>query len=159
MLFLLFLFSLFRGRRICYSVEMLFYISIHFYYDNDPLLCEWQFLMVMWTWLGDICDLFFLLTWLPLLTTRNIPGKVFPLYKWSWNHYEATLAGLPMSSNIAEGWHNGIRSLLNCSHPTTWKFLVVILKLEQSIADSQWYNHLLQIPPPSRHMKCVNLDE
>ena len=32
----------------------------------------------------------------------------------AWNHHDASLALLPRSSNMAEGWHNGFRSLV-CS--------------------------------------------
>ena len=48
----------------------------------------------------------------------------------SLNHHDASLALLPRSSNMAEGWHNGFSSLVRCSNPTIWSFLDA-LKLEQ----------------------------
>ena len=41
----------------------------------------------------------------------------------TWNQYDATLAILPRSSNLAEGWHNGWRSLVQHSNPVIWTFL------------------------------------
>ena len=58
--------------------------------------------------------------------------------------WDATLLGLSRSSNIAEGWHNGFKSLVDCSHPTIWKFLEA-LKLEQAITDMKFCNHLIRI--------------
>ena len=42
---------------------------------------------------------------------------------WSWNQHDTVLAGLPRSSNLAEGWHNGFKSLVKCTKPTVWKFM------------------------------------
>ena len=56
-------------------------------------------------------------TWIVTSTTE-------PLFnQWSWNQWDATLAGRPRSSNIAEGWHNSFRTLVGCTNPTIWKFL------------------------------------
>ena len=49
---------------------------------------------------------------------------------WSWNHHDSVICGLPRSSNIAEGWHNGFKTLVACANPTMWRFLDC-LKLEQ----------------------------
>ena len=76
----------------------------------------------------------------------------------SWNQWDATLCSLPRSSNIAEGWHNGFRSLVNCTHPTIWKFLEA-LKLEQAVTDGKFCNHLMRNPPPPRQKKWIKLDE
>ena len=44
------------------------------------------------------------------------------------------LAGLPKSSNIAEGWHNGFRSLLSCTNLTIRRLIKAIHK-EQGLTD------------------------
>ena len=49
-----------------------------------------------------------------------------PLFnQWSWNQWDATLVGLPRSFNIAEGWHNGFKSLIGCSHPAPYHLEVL----------------------------------
>ena len=65
--------------------------------------------------------------------------------QWSWNQWDATLLGILRSSNFAEGWHNGFKSLVGCSHPTIWEFLEA-LKLEQAIIDTKFCNHLMRNP-------------
>ena len=68
----------------------------------------------------------------------------------AWNHHDASLALLPRSSNMAEGWHNGFRSLVRCSNPTIWSFLDA-LKLEQGLTDQKIAERLLLHPaPPDR---------
>ena len=68
----------------------------------------------------------------------------------AWNHHNVSLALLPRSSNMAEGWHNGFRSLVRCSNPTIWSFLDA-LKLEQGLTDQKIAEHLLLHPaPPDR---------
>ena len=51
-----------------------------------------------------------------------------------WNQHEAAQMRIPRSSNIAEGWHHGLHSMLSCSKPTIWKFLDC-LKAEQALTD------------------------
>ena len=75
----------------------------------------------------------------------------------AWNHHDASLALLPRSSNMAEGWHNGFRSLVRCSNPTIWSFLDA-LKLEQGLTDQKIAERLLLHPAPPRSKKLVNLD-
>ena len=43
--------------------------------------------------------------------------------KLVWNQWDATICGLPRSSNLAEGWHNGFKSIVNCTNPTIWSFM------------------------------------
>ena len=75
----------------------------------------------------------------------------------SWNHNDASLARLPRSSNMAEGWHNGFRSLVRCTNPTIWTFLDA-MKLEQGLTDQKIADRLLLLPPPPRAQKWMNLD-
>ena len=74
-----------------------------------------------------------------------------------WNQFDAVLAKIPRSSNIAEGWHNGFSSMMGCKNPTLWKFLEV-LKDEQVFTDVKLtkYNH--REDPEPRKKKWVNLD-
>ena len=75
----------------------------------------------------------------------------------AWNHHDASLALLPRSSNMAEGCHNGFRSLVRCSNPTIWSFLDT-LKLEQGLTDQKITERLLLHPALPRSKKWVNLD-
>ena len=36
---------------------------------------------------------------------------------------QAAGEGMARTNNICEGWHHGLQSLLQCSHPTMWRFL------------------------------------
>ena len=57
-----------------------------------------------------------------------------PLFsQMSWNQWDATLCGLPRSSNITEGWHNSFSSLVNCTHPTIWTFLEALKQTASSV--------------------------
>ncbi|XP_065315848.1 uncharacterized protein LOC135924680 [Gordionus sp. m RMFG-2023] len=52
-----------------------------------------------------------------------------PLYNVRlWNKHNSTLEGVARTTNCVEGWHYGIQSLHQCSHPTLWKFLDGIQK-------------------------------
>ena len=31
--------------------------------------------------------------------------------------------GLARTNNVCEGWHHALQSLLQCSHPTLWRFV------------------------------------
>jgi len=81
--------------------------------------------------------------------------KHCPVY--CWNQYDCCLAGLPRSSNLAEGWHNGFRSLVQCTNPTIWKFLEA-LKLEQGLTDQKITDRLMRRPPPQRAAKWIRYD-
>ena len=82
-----------------------------------------------------------------------------PLFDtWSWNQHETVLARLPRSSNLAEGWHNGFKSLVSCTNPTLWKFLDC-LKLEQAITDTKIASFLNRDDPPRRQSKWIKYDE
>ena len=82
-----------------------------------------------------------------------------PLYdNGTWNQYDGCLARLDRSANIAEGWHNGFRSLLGCDNPTMWKFMDA-LKLEQNVTDVKWADHLNRKSPPQQEPKWKKFDE
>ena len=81
--------------------------------------------------------------------------QLAPLDKPGWNQWDATICSvcrLPRSSNLAEGWHNGFKSLVTCTNTTMWSFLDA-LKLEHSLNELKIANHLTMIPPPSRLSK------
>ena len=59
---------------------------------------------------------------------RRLRGRVEncgpPLFSIeTWNQRDAAADGLARTTNIVEGWHHGLQVLLQCSHPTLWKFL------------------------------------
>ena len=81
-----------------------------------------------------------------------------PLFSpWMWNHYESVMAALPRSSNIAEGWHNGFRSLMGASNPTIWRFLDV-LKMEQDITDWKISQKMMRRAPPPQEPRWAEYD-
>src|SRR6218665_674924 len=41
----------------------------------------------------------------------------------TWDQREAAADGLARTTNIVEGWHHSLQVILQCSHPTLWKFL------------------------------------
>lgn len=51
----------------------------------------------------------------------NYGPALFPVE--TWNQVQAAGDGLARTNNICEGWHHGLQSLLQCSHPTIWRFL------------------------------------
>ena len=40
-----------------------------------------------------------------------------------WNQHDAAGAGIARTTNTCEGWHHGVQSLMQCSHPTMWRFI------------------------------------
>ena len=42
-----------------------------------------------------------------------------------WNHYDNAAAGLIRTTNAVEGWHNGVTSLFQGSHPSIHTFLEI----------------------------------
>ena len=64
---------------------------------------------------------------------------------------------MPRSSNMADGWHDGFKSLVRCSNPTIWTFLDA-LKLEQGLTDHKIAERLLLRPAPPRSKKWVDFD-
>ena len=87
--------------------------------------------------------------------TPNRPALFEPS---CWNQYDVCLAGLPRSSNLAEGWQNGLRALLGCTNLTIWSFLTA-LNLEQGLTDQKITDRLMRRPPPQRCIKWIILDE
>ena len=45
-----------------------------------------------------------------------------------WNHYEDAQVCAPKTTNCCEGFHNSLKSLFMCSHPTMWSFFSGIRK-------------------------------
>ena len=70
----------------------------------------------------------------------------------TWNHYDATLATLTRSSNLAEGWHNGWRSLVQHSNPVIWTFLGALLE-QQAETELQIADWMMRKPAPTGHTK------
>lgn len=58
---------------------------------------------------------------------RRLPGRggyrppLFPVE--IWNQFESAGTGIARTNNICEGWHHSLQSLLQCSHPTLWRFV------------------------------------
>ena len=101
----------------------------------------------------------FLLTWIPSFSTSRLPGwgllTDLPSSRLPavTSTYDVCLAGLPRSSNLDEGWHNGFQALLGCTNPTIWSFLSA-LKLEQGLAGQKMTYHLMRRPSPQATACC-----
>lgn len=78
--------------------------------------------------------------------------------RFMWNHHDSVLAGIPRSSNQAEGWHNGFHTMLQCNNPTMWKFLDC-LKAEQVLVDTKKDLQQQRHPPPKRDAHWVKYDK
>ena len=74
-----------------------------------------------------------------------------------WNQRDKVLACLLRSSNLAEGWHNGFRCLMNYSNPTIWRFIDV-LKKERDLTDWKINQKMMRQPPPSQQKKWKDYD-
>jgi len=118
----------------------------------DDVDRAWRYLKPLLPGDMDAFSRYFEHTWMGTSATQ-------PLFsQWSWNQFDACQAGVPRSSNIAEGWHNGFRSLVGCAHPTVWKFLDA-LKLEQSLTDFKLVQHLMREPLEPRPQKWIKFDQ
>ena len=90
-------------------------------------------------------------TWIGTATTP-------PLFSHHiWNQHEACMSRIPRSTNIAEGWHNGFMSLMQCHNPTLWKFSDCIKK-EQSLTDAKIVKYKMKDDSEPRADKWVKLD-
>ena len=82
-----------------------------------------------------------------------------PLFdQWSWNQHEAVLDNLSRSSNIAEGWHDGFKTLVGCTNPAMWKFLECLM-LEQASKDLKIAKHYNREAPAPRLPRWVEYDD
>ena len=75
-----------------------------------------------------------------------------------WNFHDSSVMLLPRSINIAEGFHNGFRSMLSCSNPTIWKFLDCV-KDEQDLTDVKLTKKLHKESPEPRADKWIKYDQ
>lgn len=59
---------------------------------------------------------------------RRLRGRVEnyapPLFAVNiWNQHTAAADGIARTNNSCEGWHHAIHSLMQCDHPTLWRFI------------------------------------
>ena len=56
------------------------------------------------------------------IRNRELAGRIreprFPPVKW--NHFEHVVECLPKTTNCVEGFHNALKSMFLCKHPTVW---------------------------------------
>ena len=71
-----------------------------------------------------------------------------------WNHYEDAQVCAPKTTNCCEGFHNSLKSLFMCSHPTMWSFLNGIRK-DIGIHRLTLQNAQVQNPERSRNVYVV----
>lgn len=73
-----------------------------------------------------------------------------PLFNISiWNHSQSAANCIARTTNCIEGWHYGLQSLFQCSHPTVWKFLDNIVK-ELSLQHTNYLQDLTGQRNPGR---------
>ncbi|KAK4877489.1 hypothetical protein RN001_009995 [Aquatica leii] len=58
-----------------------------------------------------------------------------------WNHHISVTEELARMTNSIEGWHFGLKSLFQCSHPTVWQFIDRLQK-EISLQHSYYLQHI-----------------
>ena len=65
---------------------------------------------------------------------------------------------MPKSFNIAEGWHLGFKSLVQCTNPTRWTFFDA-LNLEQGLTEQKITDWLMLRAPEPRANKWIEVDQ
>src|SRR6218665_326230 len=82
------------------------------------------------------------------------------------NQREAAADGLARTTNIVEGWHHSLQVILQCSHPTLWKFLSQLMNdcskqkasfLQGSTGCRTTSREALPHPSRSRYEGCSHL--
>lgn len=103
---------------------------------------------------------YFMNTWMEGFDRRgNRKQPLFPIPLW--NCYDGVLNYLPKTNNSAEGFHNGFLSILTVSHPSLWKFVEGLLKvqsltvLRQELFMSSQGPHLLPGGTPSNRSSKI----
>lgn len=56
---------------------------------------------------------------------RRNPARFPPMI---WSMYEQVLNRVQRTNNKVEGWHSKFQHMLNCHHPSIWKFLEYLKK-------------------------------
>jgi hypothetical protein len=64
-------------------------------------------------------------SWVLNCRGHNYRPALFP--SASWNKRESATEGIARTTNICEGWHSSLESLL-CNHPSMWTFFDGIMK-------------------------------
>jgi hypothetical protein len=105
------------------------------------------------------------------LTSMRVISHLKYLSAWEGEHFggwttlhllqkmeRAATSDMSTKRIVAEpGWHNGFRSLVQCTNPTIWNFLTA-LKLEQGLTDQKITDCLMRRPPPPRAAKWFRYD-
>jgi hypothetical protein len=71
-----------------------------------------------------------------------------------WNHYENTIQSVPKTTNCCEGFHNALRSIFLCSHPTIWTLFSGLQK-DVGINKLKASNYELNQEKPSKKKYCI----
>jgi len=53
-----------------------------------------------------------------------------------WNVYERVMENNPRTSNFVEGFHSKLNKCIKTYHPSMWKFLTVIRRIQQQTENS-----------------------
>ena len=87
--------------------------------------------------------------------TPTSPARYRPS---QWNQYKAILSVIICrSSNVVEGWHNGLYNLVECVHPSVHIFFEAMLK-EQAITSIKIVAHNHKRLPAKRRTKWLDLE-
>ena len=77
---------------------------------------------------------------------NNRRDPVFPIRMWNVNRRVQEHLG--RTNNYAEAAHRRIMAELQCTHPTIWKFIADLKKVQKS--RDLFYEHLIAGHPPPR---------
>ena len=66
-----------------------------------------------------------------------------------WNHSVSALEGLARTNNAVEGWHFGLQSLFQCSHPNIWT-LIRQLEKDSRVHKFNWLQGKAGAENPTR---------
>lgn len=72
----------------------------------------------------------------------------------TWNVFESTATDAARTNNAVEGWHSGFAKLVNCSHPSIFKF-IEYLQLDESYQLLASEQRLRGLPVSSKKSKYV----
>ena len=74
-----------------------------------------------------------------------------------WNVYARVQQHLGRTNNYAEAAHRRIMAELQCDHPTIWKFISGLKKVQKS--RDLFYEHLIAgHPPPRKRRRYIECD-
>jgi hypothetical protein len=85
----------------------------------------------------------------------TLPEARFPI--GIWNLHQRTINGEHRTNNVSEAAHRRLQALLNCTHPSLWKFIELLWK-EQKDRDADYSKYVAGQNPPEKQKKYRDVD-